>query len=142
MSADGFFASSDNALVTGVLDALRADPEVQALLGQPARIFDDETDAPVFPYAMLERHERFEAGSAGVNGAEHRLSLATWSRHGGRSEAKLILGTLRAAVDAMTVSLPGQTIILAHTVYSDAMRTRDRKAFRGVLRIRIITEEG
>lgn len=141
MSADGFFASADGDLADGVLDALRADPGVQAILGNPARIFDAETDAPGYPYAVLERHERFDASSTGVCGSEHRLSLATYSRYGGRREAKQVLGSLRAAIDAMSVTLPGQAIVLAHVVYSDAMRTRDRRSFRGVLRIRIITEE-
>jgi hypothetical protein len=37
--------------------------------------------------------------------------------------------------------LPEGRIALVHTIYSDAMRQADRRAFRGVIRFRIISEE-
>ncbi len=141
MSADGFFAGSDADLVARFMEALRADPEVQAILGVPARVFDDETRGAAFPFAVLERHERLNADVSEVCGAEHRLQFATYSRYGGRAEAKEVLGALRVAVERINPSLTGQRIVLAHVTYSDAMRVRDRRAFRGVLRVRILTEE-
>jgi len=141
MSADGFLAGADAALADAVLDALRADPDVQAILGNPARVFDDETDEPAFPFAVLERHEQFSADAALVCGSEHRLSFATYSKYGGRSEAKAVLGALRAAVDRFNLVLSGQRMVIAHVIYSDALRARDRQSFRGVLRVRIVTEE-
>lgn len=141
MSADGFLATSDAELIAAVLEALRADLEVQAVLGNPPRVFDDETRGAAYPYAVLERHERLNADVSEVCGAEHRLQFATVSRHGGRMEAKQLLGALRVALERMSLSLPGQRVVLAHVIYSDAMRARDRRSFRGVLRARILTEE-
>lgn len=141
MSADGLFASSDADLAAAVLEALRADPDVQAVLGSPARLYDDETRGPAFPYAVLERHERYASDAQGVCGAEHRLSFATYSRYGGRTEAREVLGALRVAVGRLSADLSDQRIVLAHVTYSDAMRTRDLRSFRGVLRVRILTEE-
>ncbi len=141
MSGDGFSPGADAALADAVLDALRADPVVQAVLGNPARLFDDETSDPAFPYAVLERHEQFSADASLVCGAEHRLSFATHSKYYGSSEAKEVLGALRAAVDRLSLVLTGQRIVIAHVTYSDAMRARDRRSFRGVLRMRIVTEE-
>lgn len=141
MSADGFYAASDVEIVSAVLNALRSDADVRELLGDPARIYDDETRSPVFPYAVLERHERLRADVSEVCGAEHRLTLATYSRLGGRIQAKAILGALRAAVDRLEVNLSQQRIVLAYVTYSDALRARDQISFRGILRIKIITEE-
>ncbi len=140
MSASGLFSGAEAALAEAVLEALRSDADVQAVLGNPARLFDDETRGSAFPYAVLERHEQFSADASLVAGAEHRLSFATYSRYGGRIEAKQVLGALRAATDRMDLSLSGQRVVLAHVVYCDAMRTRNRQSFRGVLRVRVITE--
>ncbi|MEM9938108.1 MAG: DUF3168 domain-containing protein [Pseudomonadota bacterium] len=141
MSADGFFASSDADLLRSVIDDLRLDPDLQGVLGTPARIFDDETQGAAYPYVVLERHERLPADASEVCGAEHRLSFASYSRFGGRSEAREILGALRTAIERVQLTLSGQRIVLAHVTYSDAMRTRDRRSFRGVLRARVITEQ-
>ncbi len=141
MSADGLFSGTDAALAEAVLEALRGDTDVQDVLGNPARLFDDETRGAAYPYAVLERHERFSADTSLVCGAEHRISFAAYSRYGGRAEMKEIMGAMRAAVDRMDLTLIGQRVVLAHVVYADAMRTRDRRSFRGVFRIRIITEE-
>ncbi|MDJ0920555.1 MAG: DUF3168 domain-containing protein [Henriciella sp.] len=140
MSADGFLAGSDADLLRAVLLALRSDSDVQAVLGAPARIYDDETQGAAFPYAILERHEREPADGSEFCGAEHRLRFATYSRFGGRTEAREILCALRSAIDRLQLDLVGQRIVLAHVTYSDAMRARDRRSFRGVLRARIITE--
>ncbi len=141
MSGPGLGANTDTELVDGVMAALRADSALQEKLGNPARVFDHEAPDPIFPYVILERHERYDRGASHVDGAEHRLTLATNSRHDGLSEAKSILSALRAAVDQLDLNLSGQRIVLAHTTYADAMRTRDRRKFRGLLRVRIITEE-
>ncbi|WP_084395659.1 DUF3168 domain-containing protein [Henriciella aquimarina] len=141
MSADGMIWSAEAALERAVLTGLRADTEVQAVLGHPARIFDDESPEPVFPYAELERHEVAERGSAGVPGQVHTLTFAVRSRDGGRAAAKEVLGALRAASERLSLSLAGQRVVLIQPVYGDVMRARDLRSFRGVLRLRIITEE-
>jgi len=128
MSADGHFpADSDAVLLDALMSALRADDGVRAVFGTPARIFDDESEAPVFPFAVLERHDVTPAGSSLVAGAEHRFTLA--------------VGALRNGADRFAPNLPGQRVVLAQTVYSDVVRTPDRRRFRGLVRIRIITEE-
>jgi len=142
MSADGHFpADSDAVLLDALMSALRADDGVRAVFGTPARIFDDESEAPVFPFAVLERHDVTPAGSSLVAGAEHRFTLATASRHGGRALAREAVGALRNGADRFAPNLPGQRVVLAQTVYSDVVRTPDRRRFRGLVRIRIITEE-
>ncbi|MEM9226078.1 MAG: DUF3168 domain-containing protein, partial [Pseudomonadota bacterium] len=119
----------------------RGDSEVQAVLGAPARLFDDETQGPAYPYAVLERHEYLDAGAAMSCAQEHLIRIATYSRHDGHYEAKSILGALRAGVERLSLSLPGQNLVLAHVTYCDAMRTRDRRLFRGVFQFRLVIEE-
>lgn len=142
MSAPATMAPGAEAdLQAGLLQALRANSDVQAIFGTPPRLFDAETDEAAFPFAVLERHECQPSWASGVAGQEHRITFTTASRYGGRQEAKRAVGALRAALERVTLSLPGQALVLAHVVYSDVIRTSDRRRFRGLLRVRIITEE-
>lgn len=141
MSADGMVWSAEAALERAFLEALRGDAGVQALLGDPARIFDAETDQAAFSHAILERHKCEDRSASGAAGQAHTLTLAVRSRDGGRAEVKEILGALRVAAETAVLALVGQRVVLIQTVYSDAMRTPDLREFRGLLRVRIITEE-
>lgn len=124
-----------------VMTALRADENVRRVFGTPPRVYDDETRGPAYPYATLERHETRPAGAAGCAGLEHTLTFAVASRFGGRAYAKEALGALRAAIERANIAPEGQVIVLVYPTYGDVFRTRDRQAFRGIIRIRIISEE-
>lgn len=141
MSGTDFSASSAPVLIAAALEALRADAGVQAVLGQPARVYDDETPGPAYPYAVFERHECRAANAINTRGLEHTLQIATYARHGGAQESKAILGALRAAFERLSFDLPSQRVVLVVPTYCDVMRTKNQYLFRGVLRVRIHTEE-
>jgi len=132
--------SAEVAVQAALMAALREDAGVQAVFGTSARVYDDETEAPAFPFARLERHECRPVGASGGEASEHVITLAVLSRHGGLHAAKAALGTLRQAVEGADWSGAGRHIVLAYTTYSDVMRQFDRRAFRGVIRFRIISE--
>lgn len=128
-------------VASALLALLRQDTGMQSAFGQPARVVDAESFQPAFPFVRLERHEVEPADSSCVAGQVHRLTLAVSSRHGGRIEARALVGLLRAAIEATPLSLTGQNVVLQQVVYSDVMRTGDLSAFRGLVRVRIISEE-
>ena len=133
--------SAEAAIEAALMELLRADAGVQAVFGNPARVFDAESDAPLFAFAELERHEVTSAGAALVDGHEHRLTLAVFTREDGLKGAKAAVAALRGAVEGAAWSVPGVHVVMAHVVYGDVMRTADKRAFRGIIRIRIISEE-
>ncbi len=141
--ADGSLSSVDAEfrIQRDAMAAIRADEDVRRVFGVPPRVYDDETRGPAYPYANLERHETRPAGSAGVAGIEHTLTLSVSSRFGGRAYTKEAVGALRAAVERAEVSPDGQRIVLIYAAYGDVFRTSDQQTFRGILRIRIISEE-
>ncbi len=134
-------AAAGADLLQALLLRLRADTWLQSEFGAPARIFDDETDAPAFPYLRLERHEARDAGASCSPALEHRITLALASRWGGRGFAMLVLGRLREIIEGEALDVPGQAVVLQHVLYSDVLRAADRRSFRGILQIRIIAEE-
>ncbi|MEO0608013.1 MAG: DUF3168 domain-containing protein [Pseudomonadota bacterium] len=128
-------------LVEEVLNALRADPGLQDALGTPARIFDTETEAAAFPYIVLERYQRTDTSVSQAVCAEHSLQFVSFSDYGGQVEAKRLLSRLRLALQRMQISPAGQNVVLVHPAFSDVMRTRNPQISRGLLRVRIHTEE-
>jgi hypothetical protein len=133
--------SAGTEVQAALMAALVADAGVQAAFGAPARVYDDETEAPAYPFARLERHEVRPSGASGGEAHEHFVTLSVTSRYGGLRDAKAALAALRNAVETADWSGAGRHIVLAHTVYADVMRRFDRRAFRGVIRFRIISEE-
>ncbi|MBK8200056.1 MAG: DUF3168 domain-containing protein [Acidobacteria bacterium] len=131
--------SAEAGVHAALMTALRADAGVSEIF--EGRIYDDESEAPAFPFARIERHECRPVGASGGEASEHVVTVAVSSRHGGVREAREALAALRAAVDGADWTLPQGRVVLAHVTYSDAMRQADRRAFRGVLRVRIISEE-
>lgn len=142
MSGPGVLAASHGAdLVRATLDLLRADAGVRDVFGHPPRIHDGDAGAPAFPFARLERVEESDAGACAVAARQYRITISTESRHGGRAFALELVGALRAALEAAQLQLPGQQIVLQQVVYSDVLRTADQRRFRGLVRLRIISEE-
>ena len=91
--------SAEADLLASLLAALRDDTGVQIVLGNPARLYDDETKAPAYPFARLEGHEVVDAGSSEVAGHAHTLTLAAYSQYGGRVEAREVLDAKPLAAD-------------------------------------------
>lgn len=128
------------ALSDALLLTLKTADCVQVVLGDPARIFDAEAAAGFVPYVVLERHEMTPLVTSEIPTEEHIFTLASRSQFGGIVEAKAILNALRTAVEDGEIVLDRYRVVLAHVTYSDVMRARDYRTFRGVIRIRIIVE--
>ncbi len=128
-------------LIDEVLNALRSEPSLTSRLGDPARIFDSETEAAPYPYVVLERYECADTSVSEALCTEHRLQFASLTDHGGQGEAKRLLNVLRFALQRLELNLMHQRVVLIHPTYSDVMRTRNPRFLRGVLRVRIHTEE-
>ena len=121
-----------------LMAGLRGDAGVVAAFGDPARVYDDETRAPAFPFARIERHESVPTGTGDI---EHRISIAVTSREGGLWQAKDALSAIRAGVESLTWDVAGHHVVMAHVIYADTMRASDAESYRGLMRIRIISEE-
>ncbi|MEM0984641.1 MAG: DUF3168 domain-containing protein [Pseudomonadota bacterium] len=134
-------ADAEASVAAGVLAMLRSDSQLQDMFGTPARVFDDETRAPVFPFIRLERLRTTDAGAIDTPALEHTVTFSTASRWGGRLRAKIGLGRLRYALETQPIAVSGLHVVMQQVTYSDVLRAADRRSFRGVLQFRMITEE-
>lgn len=126
-------------LQQAVFAALSADAGLQALIGAPARIYDDPPDDAAFPYLVLgEGRVSDWPGAAG--GIEHVIRIAAFSRYHGRAEAKQIISAVYDALHDRPLTVSGHALVNLRFVFADVFRKQDGETFEGVMRYRAVTE--
>ncbi len=128
------------ALQSALVSALKDDAGLAGVLGDPPRIFDLPPDDAVFPYVSLGPSASNLLDGDGTPGVAHTVHLHVWSRYGGAKEAKTCLEALRVAVDQASLSLIDHHLVSLRPVYADVLRVGDGRTFRGVLRLRAVTQ--
>jgi len=113
---------------------------VQAVLGQPPRLYDHPPEDPVFPYLTYGpmRSEDKSADGAVINA--HMMTLHIWSRYGGRAEVMQVLQAVTQALQAGTLTLSGVKLVRAQVTYTDVFRAPDGMTLHGLIRFSLITD--
>lgn len=130
----------ESALQKGLIAWLKADEAVQALLGEPARIWDEPPAQPGFPHLKVGASQS-RAVRADDCGIEHTLTLHCVSRFGGAEEARAICAAVRARLDGAVVEADAVRTISLRTTFTDIFRSPDLKRTYGVIRVRAVTED-
>ncbi len=132
--------SPDLALQKALLDHLRADADLAALLGDPPRVHDQAPAQPVWPMVLFGRAETRPWGGLDGEGLEHALTLTCLSKFDGAEEAKAIVAALRARLHNAALTLDGWRLVNLRVTYGDVFRAADGRTIHGVLRLRAVTE--
>lgn len=128
------------ALENEIRRVILEDVSLQAEFGTPVRLIDETSARCAFPFIRFVRHDiRPEEPIAG-GPIEHRISLEVMVRSGGRAEANRLLGVLSDRLRAASLTPSGLNLILFHPVYSDVFLRADGTIFRGLLRLRALSE--
>lgn len=127
------------ALQKALIEHLRADDGVQALLGEPARIWDQPPDKPDYPHLLIGRSESRPYDADG-GATEHILTLTARSTFGGSEEAKAITAAVRAALNEASPEIEGGRLVNLRVTYVDVFRAADWRRTLGVVRVRAVTE--
>ena len=128
------------ALQKALLGHLKADAAVQALLGEPARIWDAAPKDAAFPYLLIGRCESRPVGADG-GGVEQALTLTVVSRFRGTEEAKAVLAAVRVALNDATLEADGVRTVNLRVTFADVFPGADAARTFAVLRVRAVTEE-
>jgi Protein of unknown function (DUF3168) len=129
----------DQELAAAVHARLAADGGVAALLGAPARIYDEPPPQPIFPYATLGEATSTPRDCAGGAGLEHGLTVHVYARYGGRPEALGVIAALRAALHDQPLTISGRRLVFLYATFADAFRL-DQRTTHAVLRLKALTE--
>lgn len=128
------------ALQKALIAHLRADQTLRALLGDPARIWDEVPRSPAYPHLVIGRSESRPVEAEGC-GIEHQLTLRCASRFAGVEEAKAICAGTRAALHEAPLEADGVRAVSIRVTYADVFRSSDHRRVWGVVRVRAITED-
>lgn len=100
------------ALQRGLLAKLAADASLQALLGNPPRIYDVPPTNPTFPLLIIGNMQPEEWGARDIAGYQVRVVLHAFaSSNRGSGDIKQINDVIRAILDDQAVPLTDGTVI-------------------------------
>ena len=129
--------SPETAFQTAVLDHLKGDADVQAALGDPARVFTVAPNGARFPYLSVGRGESEPADADQTDLIDCRLTLHIWGRRDDLDSLKDAAGAVRAALHQADLTLPSpHACILCRVVYADLFTGADGRTLHGVVRVR------
>jgi hypothetical protein len=130
----------ESALQKALIDWLKADAALQALLGEPARIWDAPPMSPGFPNLRVGGSQSRAVAAEGC-GIEHSLTLHCLSRFGGTEEARAICAAVRARLEDSEIEADGVRTISLRVTFTDVFRSADLRRTYGVIRVRAVTED-
>lgn len=128
------------ALQQAVFAALSASSDLQALIGNPPRLFDHVPRDSALPYVVLGDGSETDWSTATEDGTEHMVQTDVWSRSAGHKEAKQIANVIRAALNNAALIVSGATLIDIRHLTTDFTREPDGQTFRARLTFRAVTE--
>jgi hypothetical protein len=128
------------ALQAMLINWLGADATLQALLGDPAWIWDEPPANPAWPHLLIGRSESRAVAADGC-GIEHVLTLNCVSRFGGSEEAKAICAAVWARLNEAALTGGGVRTVSVRVTFSDVFRSGDLRRTYGVMRVRAVTED-
>ncbi|MEO0400304.1 MAG: DUF3168 domain-containing protein [Pseudomonadota bacterium] len=121
--------------------ALLADAGVKAVLGDPARIYDDSPRRPTYPFATFGE---WRVGAlSGVDGTfEHDIRLRIFSRYQGRKETRDAMAAVYDALQDAALTPENRTLVSMRFVFSDVFLRADGRTWNGVMRFRAVDAPG
>ena len=128
------------ALQKALIAHLKADAAVQALLGEPARVWDVAPADPAFPHLLIGRCESRPVAADG-GGVEQALTLTVVSRFRGTEEAKAVLAAVRSALNDAALEGDGVRTVSLRVPFADVFPGANGARTFAVLRVRAVTEE-
>lgn len=136
---------SDFNSVTDLARALHAalaeDIRITDALGDPARLYDDPPEDPVFPYLTYGPIRSEDNSVDGARLTTHLITLHVWSRYTGRAEALGLMGMIASVLTDAPMVLSKATLVNRHIIYTDIFRASDGLTLHGIVRLRVTTDQ-
>ena len=122
-------------------DKLAADSAVQALLGNPARLYDAVPPSmPLMPYVTYGEMIKADFDTKTSNGHDVELTIHSWSSYRGKKETEDILQAIYNCLHRQPLTATGYTIMQMRVIAQQSFMDSDGLTRHGVARVRIIVE--
>jgi Protein of unknown function (DUF3168) len=119
---------------------LAGDTTVQALLGNPARVFDHVPQGSPFPYLAIGSVSAIPFDTKTEAGLDQNLTIHSWSRYRGLKETKDIMAAVFAVLDGQSLAVTGHTLVLLRFEFATTFVDDDGLTRHGVQRFRALTQ--
>jgi hypothetical protein len=119
---------------------LMSDAPLQALIGDPARIYDLVPPDAAFPYLTLGDVTVREFDTKDRTGFEQTFLLHVWSRQRGRKELKAILQAVFDRLHQSALSVTGADAVSCQFLSCSVGAENDGLTLHGVMRFRIVVQ--
>lgn len=117
-----------------VLSALSTDAGVQAVLGNPARVYDTNPAGAAFPYAVLGESHVTTNDSKSDAGFDIVIGLDVFSRSKGGEESRGVVMALYTALHRSHLTISGATFISCELHDADFRLQIDDYSYQATVR--------
>jgi len=128
-------AYSHYALQKSIIQLLVADSALASLV---SGVYDHVPQKTPFPYVAIGRWESEDWSSQTTSGLRHTITLAVWSREGGKKQAVQIMERLYTLLHDAQPSVEGQQLVMLRCVGSSVSLEDDGCTYRGEMRLRAL----
>lgn len=128
------------AVQQAIYNALAASSEVQALLGNPPRVYDHVLPNVAFPYVAFGAIVAKPYDDKDRTGFEQTVTLDIWSRYRGSKEAKDILQAVYDALHRAALTVSGQTFLSCEFAGADLTQESDGLTYNAKAHFDVITQ--
>lgn len=131
--------SSGTSLQSALVSALTSDTQLASALGG-RKVYDAPPPGAAMPYVTLGQSTERDWSTGSDEGREHTVTLLVWSRARGRSETHDLMGHLRRVLHDGALTLDGWRLVALRHELSEVRRDNDGETWRGLVRLRAVTE--
>lgn len=120
---------------------LSADTAVQAVLGNPARIYDHRPAMATFPYVVVALGEGRDVGTKTLAVSSQLVQLQIYSRQRSGKEVRQVLAALKAALHDATLTLSAGSVARCQEEFVSVRYDVQAEASTGMARYRVIVSD-
>ncbi len=132
-------------LLTPVVDAVLAQlaghSAVQAVLGNPARVYDQRPAMATFPYTVLAAGEGRDVGTKTLAVNSQILTFQVFSRQRGGREVRLVLAALRTALQDAAFTLTSGNLVRCQEEFVAVRYDETTQSGFGTARYRVLVSD-
>lgn len=132
----------DLELQGAIVAKLKADGALQALIGNPIRLYQDvpTPNTLTFPYVTIGEGQNVPDQVQCIDGSEIFVDLHVWSRATGFPECKRIAAAIEAALNDADLTLDSNRCVVILRDGARYLRDQDLVTKHAVITLRALTE--
>ncbi len=128
-------------LQKAIFERLGASAALQALIGNPARLYDHVDPSAVFPFVRFGEIVVTDWSNKSFPGADSQITLHVFSRGRGRKETRAILDMIFGLLHDVDLTLEAHVLVALRFEFSQVALDEDGLTYHGIVRYRARTQQ-